>query len=119
MPGTHELANYFASALLAGFHAALPVLIFVTVAALAASVVQAFIGFGDPAIGLALRVAGGVAALILFGKWSAGAVLASAAVAAATAAPPILASTLASLLVEGCAGPRGPRAPFGGAGAVG
>ena len=70
MPNAHALANYFATALAVGLHAALPVIVAVAVAALLASILQAFIGFGDPALGLTLRLIGATAALVLFGHWT-------------------------------------------------
>ena len=71
MEHVHTLAEYFASALVVGFHAAVPVLAAVVAAAVVASIVQALVGVGDPAIGLAFRATAAAAAIAVFGRWSA------------------------------------------------
>ncbi len=69
------IGEQFATALIVGLRAAMPVLVLVAGAALAASVVQALVGFGDPAIGLAFRLIGATAGLAVFGHWTVQAVL--------------------------------------------
>lgn len=59
----------FSGALLLGLKLALPALVLVVAAGLAASFVQTMIGYGDAAVGFGMRVAGAVAGLVLFGGW--------------------------------------------------
>ncbi len=68
--------GYFAAALLVGLQAALPVLVAVALAGLAASFLQTMIGYGDAALGQAFRVGAAAVALALFGGWTAAVVLA-------------------------------------------
>lgn len=61
--------SVFASALYLGLQMALPALLLATAGGLAASFLQTLIGYGDAAIGFALRAVGVAAGLLLFGGW--------------------------------------------------
>ena len=76
MVDTSWWLSSFAGALLYGLQAALPALILVALAGLLAALLQTFLGYGDPALGLTLRVAGVVLALVFFGGWMVATVLA-------------------------------------------
>ncbi|MBC7286986.1 MAG: flagellar biosynthetic protein FliQ [Armatimonadetes bacterium] len=76
MPDANALLSHLSVALSAAMQAACPVLIFVIAAAILVSVLQALIGFGDPAIGLAARLAGAAAAFVVFGHWTVNVVIA-------------------------------------------
>lgn len=65
--------SIFAGALYLGLQLALPAFLLATAGGLAASFLQTLVGYGDAAIGFALRAAGVVVGLVLFGGWLASA----------------------------------------------
>jgi len=71
MTDTSCWLSSFAGALLYGLEAALPALIFVAIAGLVAGLLQSFLGYGDVAIGLSLRLVGLILAIVFFGGWMA------------------------------------------------
>lgn len=66
--------SVFAGALYLGLRVALPVVLLIAAGGLAASFLQTLIGYGDAAVGFALRAVGVVAGALLFSGWIAGAV---------------------------------------------
>ena len=76
MSETSWLLSSFAGALLYGLQAALPALILVALAGLLAAFLQTVIGYGDVALGVTLRLAGVVLAIVFFGGWMSATVLA-------------------------------------------
>ncbi|MCX7599228.1 MAG: flagellar biosynthetic protein FliQ [Armatimonadetes bacterium] len=66
--------SVFAGALYLGLQVALPAVLFIAAGGLTASFLQALIGYGDAAVGFALRAIGAIAGVMLFGGWLAGVV---------------------------------------------